>query len=82
MLRCLGSVLLFLLVTPSLYAQKAGSIAETAAAIELKRVAAENPDLLDSDIVKSQTAVLDKARDARAASRQNNCADNGGVDNC
>jgi hypothetical protein len=54
----------------------AGSIAETAAAIELKRVAAENPNLLGSDIVKSQTAVLDKARDARAASRQNNCADN------
>ena len=53
----------------------AGSIAEAAAAIELTRVAAENPNVVDSAVVKSQTEVLDKAREARASSRQQDCAD-------
>ena len=52
----------------------AGTIAEAAAAMELTRVAAEDPTAIHRDLVKTQSNVLSSARASRAASRQNECA--------
>ena len=48
----------------------AGSNGEAAAAVELARVAAENPEAVEPAVIDSQAEVIQNAREARAASRE------------
>ncbi len=54
---------------------QSSSVVDTAAALELTRLAAEKPSEELEEIVEEQAAVVDKSRTARQDARQNDCAD-------
>jgi hypothetical protein len=56
----------------------AGSIAEAAAAMEVSRLAAENPNTVGGEVIQSQAEVIQKARRARADSRASECGETSG----